>query len=188
MKNLYCVIGKSGVGKDTIVNRLCDEYGYKRLISYTSRPKRSDPKDTLSHIFVTEDDYHKAKDAGMVVADTHFDCNYYWVTSGQVDESDLYIIDWEGYKVLKSLYKNKPIKLIVVNADKSVRIERMRKRGDTKADVEKRIAHDDIVFEDIVKNKRLVDIIVSNNHNGNLKELCKQIHLGIQNVENKDIG
>lgn len=188
MKNLYCVMGKSGVGKDTIVNRLCDEYSYKRVISYTSRPRRPDPKDELSHIFVTEEDYCKAKADGVVVADTYFDGNYYWVTSEQIDESDLYIIDWDGYKVLKSLYKNRPIKLIVINADKDIRIDRMRQRGDTKADIEKRVTHDDVVFEDIVKHKNLIDLIVSNNHNGNLKGLCEQIHLSIRDMENKDIG
>ena len=101
MKNLYCIVGKSGTGKDTIVNELCRTYGYSRVISYTSRPKRNDPKDAYSHIFVTEDDYHKAKASVTVVAETDFDGNYYWVTKEQVDKHDLYIIDWAGYVTLK---------------------------------------------------------------------------------------
>ena len=139
MKNLYCVVGKSGVGKDTIVNELCRTYGYSRVISSAS---------------------------------------------DQVDKNDLYIIDWRGYQELKKSYKSKPIKLIVINADKEVRCARMRKRGDADADIDKRIVYDDEVFEDIVKAKSEIDIIISNNHDGNIKGICKKLHKEIQKIEN----
>ena len=184
MKNLYCVVGKSGTGKDTIVNELCRTYGYSRIISYTSRPKRPDPKDAQSHIFVTEDDYHRAKDTGAIVADTHFDGNYYWVTKEQADKNDFYIVDWYGYQELKKLYKGKPIKLIVINADKDVRRDRMRKRGDSAADIDKRIAHDDEAFKDVDRADTHIDIMISNNYNDNLRGVCRELYKEIQKIEN----
>lgn len=40
-KNLYCVVGESGSGKDTIVNYMCNRYGYTKVISNTTRPIRT---------------------------------------------------------------------------------------------------------------------------------------------------
>lgn len=183
MKNLYCIIGKSGTGKDTIVNELCRTYGYSRVISYTSRPKRTDPKDAYSHIFVPEDDYHKAKASGTVVAETDFDGNYYWVTKEQVDKHDLYIIDWAGYVTLKERYKDKPIKLIIIKASEDVRRQRMLKRGDSAETVDKRIEHDEIAFAELFKTKTTGDLIISNDFNGNIRGLCRTIYQEIKRME-----
>ena len=51
-KNLYCVVGESGSGKDTIVNYMCNRYGYTKVISNTTRPMRTnDENDKFNHIF-----------------------------------------------------------------------------------------------------------------------------------------
>jgi guanylate kinase len=50
MQNIYLIVGRSGFGKDTVVDCLCERYGYKRIISYTTRPRRNEQD---KHIFVT---------------------------------------------------------------------------------------------------------------------------------------
>lgn len=93
-KNLYCVVGESGSGKDTIVNYMCNRYGYTKVISNTTRPMRTnDENDKLNHIFSNVEQYQKDKENNEVVAETFFNDNYYWATKTQVDNSDFYIID-----------------------------------------------------------------------------------------------
>ena len=46
---LFCVLGRTSSGKDTLVNKLCEKTGAKKLISYTTRPRRDREEDT--HIF-----------------------------------------------------------------------------------------------------------------------------------------
>lgn len=118
------------------------------------------------------------------MADTCFDGNYYWITSEQLDNADLYIIDWNGLQMLKKMYKDKPIKTIIVNADKTLRITRMKARGDTDEKVNQRIEHDEKAFSEILKHRDQIDIIISNNYQGNIKGLCAQIHQCIQDCEN----
>ena len=52
LKNLYLICGKSGSGKTWIVDKLHNEYNYKVLKSYTTRPKRH-PSDN-DHIYFSE--------------------------------------------------------------------------------------------------------------------------------------
>ncbi len=37
---MIILLGKTASGKDTILNRLAENYSYKKLITYTTRPMR----------------------------------------------------------------------------------------------------------------------------------------------------
>ena len=64
---LYLIVGKSGSGKDTVINKVCELFNYTKVISYTTRPMRTPDENT--HIFVTDKDFNMAKD---IVAYTRF--------------------------------------------------------------------------------------------------------------------
>jgi guanylate kinase len=38
---LLCVLGKTASGKDSLVDQLCQRTGLKQIISYTTRPRRT---------------------------------------------------------------------------------------------------------------------------------------------------
>ena len=59
-KIVFLVIGRSGCGKDTLVNYMCQKYGLKKLKSYTTRPQRPNEEDT--HIFISPEDVQKYQD------------------------------------------------------------------------------------------------------------------------------
>ena len=63
MGKIYYVMGKSASGKDTIFNRLHDECPRtKKIITYTTRPKRSEDVEGVSYHFVDEsviEDYRR---------------------------------------------------------------------------------------------------------------------------------
>ena len=51
-KNLYCVVGESGAGKDVLINYMCKRYGYTKVASYTTRSIRTDyENDILNNTF-----------------------------------------------------------------------------------------------------------------------------------------
>lgn len=55
MSKVYCLVGFSCTGKDTLLNLLVNK-GFKRVISHTSRPKRSSELDGREYHFVTYDE------------------------------------------------------------------------------------------------------------------------------------
>ena len=62
MNNLLVVIsGPSGGGKGTIINELLakDTNTYKRISTYTTRPKRPNERDNEQYHFITKEEYEK---------------------------------------------------------------------------------------------------------------------------------
>ena len=98
---LLCILGKSASGKDFLSNKLCERTGLKQLISYTTTERRVNEGET--HIFATEKDYEQMRSEGKIAAFTQIGAYKYWATIDQLYESDLYIIDYLGFKRLREL-------------------------------------------------------------------------------------
>ena len=69
MGKIFCVIGKSSTGKDTIYQKLLDEseLNLKRIIPYTTRPIREGEVEGREYYFCTEEDVQKLEEEGRIV-------------------------------------------------------------------------------------------------------------------------
>ena len=158
---LLLVLGRTASGKDSLVNKLCERTGLKQLISYSTRPRRDNEGDT--HIFVSEDEYQTMLINGNVAVDTNIAGNYYWSTIEQLYETDIYIIDYVGYKKLKELnLPNLRLVSVFVNTPDKIREERaLSKRKDDKFVFRKRSLDEAAQFREMLKNADF-DYAVSN--------------------------
>lgn len=145
MKNLYCIVGRSGTGKTTLAEELERLYGYTSISSYTTRPQRYDGE--TGHIFVTPNEF---KALGEMSAYTLYNGFEYGATPVQIDENDLYVIDVPGVKSLKERYHGKKgIVVFGLLADEAVVRERMKKRGDSNEKITERLNRDVKAFKDV---------------------------------------
>lgn len=155
-KSIFCVIGQSGSGKTTIVTELCNKYGFKQVNSYTTRPNRSENEH--GHIFVNQEAFDKLRP--YIVAYKESYNHHYGATKQQIDDCDLYVVDYGGLCYLKEHYKgNKNIVSIFIDTTAEQRISRMFDRGDMESSVIDRLINDKKEFEN-VKDK--CDYIVRN--------------------------
>jgi len=71
MAKLFCLLGKSGVGKDTLFKRIVDhpELGaaLTPVVSHTTRPKREDEACGVHYHFVSEDQMDKLERQGKII-------------------------------------------------------------------------------------------------------------------------
>lgn len=140
---IILLVGKSGTGKTTVTNILKKKYGLKLLNSYTTRPKRA--PNEKGHRFVTDEEFERLKKD--MCAYTSFDGYKYCATNRQIRVADVYVIDPAGVEYFMKHYKGKkkPISVELL-ADKKVRYDRMRKRGDSFWQAKKRLRHDKKAF------------------------------------------
>lgn len=188
MKNLYCFIGPSGVGKDAIVSGLERQYGYKQLKSYTTRPKRND--DDIGHIFISKEEFGKMSDDVFFndfkgfAAYSYFDGNYYFATIDQIQDNDLYIVDQKGFDELKKKELPKKLKLFYLCASEMTRNRRMIHRGDSIEQVRQRIEYDKKMFDHGRLSKEADKIFL--NERRSIEEGITFFHQCIENYERGD--
>lgn len=140
------LIGASGSGKTTLQREL-ERRGWKAVVSYTTRPKRYEGEG--GHIFVD-------KYSGDGVAYSKFNGYEYWCTQEQLDECDVYVVDWNGIDILKE----KGVEGVVVYIDVSEeeRRRRMKLRGDSDEMIESRIENDRKMFPE--ERKMEADVVL----------------------------
>ena len=95
MGKIYCLIGKSGSGKDTAFNALMNKNipDLERVVTYTTRPIRTGETDGVEYHFVDEAKLRELESTGDVIErrtyhTVHGDWNYFTCTidiSGKAD-------------------------------------------------------------------------------------------------------
>lgn len=128
---IILLVGRTCSGKSTLAKTLCERTGLIALQSYTTRPQRSEADN--DHMFVSVDEYFKAKESGEIAIDGSIAGNYYYATIDQIYSSDVYTINPEALDRLLTM--NLPdIRFVVVyvSCPDKIREERAIIRGDDK--------------------------------------------------------
>ena len=135
MKKLFCIMGRTCSGKTTLAKTVAATLHMKVLRSYTTRPMREGENEhTSDHIFISEDEVKLFE--GKMAAYTEINGYKYFVTKDMVIESDIYVIDPKGYKMLEDTVKRKNMKVklvpIYIDVDVADQERRFRNRGNTR--------------------------------------------------------
>jgi Guanylate kinase len=141
LKNLYLIVGPSGVGKTTIAKELTKRFGYFQVRSYTTRPPRFEGEE--GYIFLTPQEFSALP---QKIACVTFNGYEYTTTAQALDNNDIYVVEPSGVKEVREQYKNRPVYVIGLTAPEEVLKNRMLNRGDVLPYVEERISNDKKVF------------------------------------------
>lgn len=124
------IMSKSGCGKSTVINKLCENKIYHNIKSYTTRGVRqNDPNDINTHVFVDKEFWEENKLKSWA---TYFDkVNDYVNWTDEVSfnkyKINLYAIDPKAFWGVSR--KNKDTFGIYLELDEEERKERLTKRG-----------------------------------------------------------
>jgi guanylate kinase len=113
VKKIYCVVGRTGSGKDTLVSAVAKIHNMNVLRSYTTRPRRFMEGD--NHIFISEKEFEQYKDD--IIAYTEINGFRYFCTKSQLEDTDFYIIDPNGIDYLRKALPPSEYDLIIIYID-----------------------------------------------------------------------
>ena len=138
MGKIFCLMGKSSSGKDTIYKRLLEEKSLtlNRIVPYTTRPIREDETDGVEYHFVTVDEEALFEDRGLIIEKRtyhtiHGPWDYFTVDDGSIDltRCDYLVIGTlESYMQLSAYYGDEAIVPIYIEVDDGIRLERALNR------------------------------------------------------------
>ena len=146
MGKIFCVMGKSASGKDTIYSRLLEneKLSLKRIVPYTTRPMRNGEEDGKTYHFCDEAKVQKLDEMGKIIELREYNTvygiwKYFTVDDGQIDLAKgnyLLIGTLETYtKVVKYFGQDKvlPIYIEVEDGERLIRaIDREKQQKEPK--------------------------------------------------------
>ena len=137
MGKIYCVMGKSSSGKDTVYKKLKEQYKEFRLIvPYTTRPIREGEKDGVKYYFVDPEQFRAMKEDGKVIESRSYNTKcgiwtYFTADDGQIDLSAadyLLIGTLVSYQALREYFGEEAIVPVYLEVEDGLRLARALER------------------------------------------------------------
>lgn len=138
MGRLYCLLGKSSAGKDTVFARLMadDSLGLRSIVTYTTRPRRSGEEDGREYHFRSVEAFCELAASGRMIESRTYhtvqgDWHYFTMDDGQVDLAAgdyLLIGTLESYAALRAYYGREAVVPLYLAIDDEERLMRLIRR------------------------------------------------------------
>lgn len=138
MGKIYCLMGKSSCGKDTIFKELMkdEELRLRPVVTYTTRPRRENEKEGIEYHFIDMDKLQELKENKKIIEIREYNTvsgiwYYCTVNDGQINlnkNNYLVIATLEAYNSFKVYFGRNNVKPIYITLDDGTRLERALKR------------------------------------------------------------
>jgi guanylate kinase len=134
MAKIFCLMGKSSSGKDTIYKKLIqsEKPVLKEIVLYTTRPIRAGEQDGVEYHFVTEDQMLDMQEAGKIIEIRTYDTclgRWHYFTADdeniRMEETDYVMIGTiESFLKIRDYYGKDNVIPIMINLDDGIRLQR----------------------------------------------------------------
>lgn len=161
MRNkLYVISGCSGSGKSSTMKTVMDN----ELVSFTTRKPREGEVNGKDYIFITEEEFQNLLHNDGLIEHVEYAGNKYGLTKNELETklskgSAFWIADFNGMKQMKKLYDN--VTTIFFFAEKEDAEKRMRQRGDSEENIQKRLS----TYEEEIENLLYYDEVINTSTN-----------------------
>jgi guanylate kinase len=173
---LIILTGKSGSGKDSVLNELVNEYDAERIVTATTRPMREGETDGIDYHFKTNEEFEKLIESGEVFEHRAYntlvegkpDTWYYGSLKQELDPDKDYVtvVDMQGANDYINAYGKENCFVVNITVDDKVREERAMERGSfDKTEWDRRVADDNVKFSDETM-RGIVNFSIDNTYSG----------------------
>ena len=142
---MIVLVGASASGKTELSKILFSAYGYKKVITTTTREKRAHETDDIDYHFLTKAQFESGIASNAFYEVTIYQDHYYGIMKKDVIENGLVIVDPNGANTL--VEQANDIYVVYIEASEALRMTRMKQRGDDQSLIEKRIQGDRRTFD-----------------------------------------
>lgn len=126
---MIVLTGESASGKSSIERYLVDNYGYKKIVSYTTRPPRDGEVDGIDYHFISKELFLLLKEEGFFAETAVYRGWYYGTAKKDCTNDKIAVLTPHG---LRQIEKIKDINTIsfYINVPRRDRLIKILQRGD----------------------------------------------------------
>lgn len=177
---MIVIVGESGCGKTTIQNKMCEIYGYKKIISYTTRPPRNGEVNGVDYHFISEDEFIKKIEDGFFAEHALYRGWFYGTAKKDCLNNKIAVLTPHGLRQMKN-YEELEIYSFYIKVPRKDRLIKLLERGDDIEEAYRRNLSDVGQFDGIEDE---VDWIVYNdNYKHKASDIASNILLHVLMVD-----
>lgn len=167
---MIVLIGESASGKSTIEKKLLD-YGYQKIVSYTTRPMREGEVDGVDYHFINKEKFLSLLSQDFFAEHTNYNGWYYGIAKEDCLDDRVVVVEPYGFRQLKRI-EGLNITSFYIKSSWRTRLKRMVDRGDNIMELFRRIISDMGVFQGIEDE---VDYVIDNDEYGNSNSIMTPV-------------
>ena len=178
---IICLLGASGSGKSTLENEISTRFGYKKIVSHTTRRPRIGEIHGKDYFFINNDRFEDMIRQGLFAEyDEYSQKRIYGTLKSDYQEGDkVVVLTPNGLRQLKKNCPNEKIFTVLVEANLGTRVKRYIDRCgvdkfnfDDKNEIAARVERDYGMFLGL---EREVDMIVDNSEGSDIGTIADEV-------------
>lgn len=169
---MIVLVGESASGKSSIEKNLVDNYGYKKIVSYTTRQPRQGEVDGIDYHYISENQFIKLQNEGYFAEVGEYNGWHYGTAKNDCISDKVAVVTPHGLRQLAKI-PNLDIHAFYINVPRRDRLIKILQRGDNIEEAYRRNLSDVGQFDGISDE---VDCIISNeNYTKSIDEMTKEV-------------
>lgn len=169
---MIVLVGESASGKSSIEKNLVDNYGYKKIVSYTTRQPRQGEVDGIDYHYISESQFSNLQKEEFFAEIGEYNGWHYGTAKNDCTSDKVAVVTPHGLRQLKKI-PNLDIRAFYINVPRRDRLIKILQRGDNIEEAYRRSLSDVGQFDGIADE---VDYIISNeNYTKSIDEMTKEV-------------
>lgn len=173
---MIVLVGESASGKSSIEKYLVETYGYKKIVSYTTRQPRDCEVDGVDYHFITEEKFNKLKEQEFFAETATYNNWYYGTAKEDCTDDKIAVLTPHG---LRQIEKIKDINVIsfYINVPRRDRLIKILQRGDNIEEAYRRNLSDVGQFDGIEDE---VNFVIDNiGYEKSIMEMAEEVMVNV---------
>jgi guanylate kinase len=155
---MIVLVGESASGKSSIEKNLVDNYGYKKIVSYTTRQPRQGEVDGIDYHYISESQFSNLQKEEFFAEIGEYNGWHYGTAKNDCTSDKVAVVTPHGLRQLKKI-PNLDIRAFYINVPRRDRLIKILQRGDNIEEAYRRSLSDVGQFDGIADE---VDYIIDN--------------------------
>ena len=171
---MIVLVGESASGKSSIEKCLVENYGYNKIVSYTTRQPRENEVDGVDYHFISVEQFLKLKGQGFFAEVAIYNNWYYGVAKEDCTNDKVAVLTPHGLRQVSKLPDINVISFYI-SVPRRDRLIKILQRGDSIEESYRRNVSDIGQFDGISDE---VDYIIHNDgYKRSIAEMAEEVHL-----------